>query len=114
MFELIDDNPYSAPLSITPPARPKRTQIGPVVSSLIAIAIATYLLGPFGFLVSMLGVGSWWVFKHWPRKANPEDAQARAYLQKLENPPITATETPDRAATIAPEESIDALRDLRL
>ncbi len=108
------ENPYSAPLSDTPPARRKRVSVGPVMSGLLAIIAATVLLGGYGLLASILGVGSWWVYKLWPRKSTSEDVRARTYLEQLERSPIAEADNVKSVDSEAPGQSIDALRDLRL
>ena len=61
-----------------------KSSIGPLLAGIIAIAPAGSLGGPGGLLVAVLGVGSWWGSKFWPRKDATDDAGARAFLAQLE------------------------------
>ncbi len=51
---------------------------------MIAAILATYLVGAYGLVGSLLAVGSWWIFKFWPRPPAPEAPEARAFIDQLE------------------------------
>ena len=78
-----DDNPYRAPAAAGP-KQDRRRPLGPVLSGLVAIVLATILAGGTGLLASLAAVGSWWAYKFWLRPAAPEVPGARDYLQRLE------------------------------
>jgi hypothetical protein len=80
-----EGNPYRPPTAVDPAEPRKHRHMGPILAGLIAIVVATFLLGGLGTLAGIMGVGSWWVYKFWPRSAAPEDEGAREFLQKLES-----------------------------
>ena len=112
--KMIDENPYSPPISNDPPPRPKPSLVGPILSGLIAIVLATIVTRGSTFFVAILGVGWWWVYKFWPRKAPPDDAGARKFLERLEQSPSIDDDAPKRVDQVSPEQPLDALRDLHL
>jgi hypothetical protein len=103
-----------ARLSRMMPVRPRRTHVGPVLSGLIAITVAT-ILSRGGLLIpAILGVGSWWLYKFWPRKTAPDDVGVRTFLEQLEHSPTTENDSPSAVVSASPEQPIDELRNIRL
>jgi hypothetical protein len=56
----------------------------------IAIALAALFLGGPGLIAAFLGVGSWWIYKLWPRGAWADDPQAQAFLSRPDLPTLDA------------------------
>jgi hypothetical protein len=108
------ENPYSPPLTEIDPPRPIRSVVRTILSGLIAIVIATVLSRGGLLIPAVLGVGSWWLYKFWPRKSAPEDATVMAFLERLENaqPSPGASQSTNEANST--DQPLDALRDLRL
>ncbi|MGO9466285.1 MAG: hypothetical protein ACLQIB_08240 [Isosphaeraceae bacterium] len=79
-----EDNPYRPPAVTEPGRRSVRGLLGAILSGLVAIGLATFLMGPIGLIAALLGVGSWWAYKFRPRAAAPDAPAASAYLQRLE------------------------------
>jgi hypothetical protein len=114
MSAINDENPYSSPISNQPTARPKRLHVRPILSGVIAIIIAT-IVSRGGLLIpAILGVGSWWLYKFWPRKTAPDDIGARAFLERLENSPTTHGVAREGSERVSPEQPLDEFRNLRL
>jgi hypothetical protein len=109
-----DENPYSPPLSNELPVRPRRTHVGPVLSGLIAIVIATILSRGRLLIPAILGVGSWWLYKFWPRKIAPDDVGVRTFLEQLEHAPTIEDDGRKAVESDSPEQPIDELRNIRL
>jgi hypothetical protein len=109
-----NENPYRAPSTAEPPARHARRPLGPIAAGLVAIALGTIWAGGIGLLASSFAVGSWWLYKFWPRPTTPEDAGARAYLQKLESPPREEVAPAEVSGPPLGEDTPDVLRDLRI
>ncbi len=63
---------------------------------------------------AILGVGSWWAYKFWPRKKMPDDVGVLTFLERLEQPPKVETDARKGADTDSPMEPPDALEGLRL
>ena len=84
------ENPFSPPQATDNIVRPKRRTIGPILAGLVAIAVATFLMGLGGLFCALLGVGSWWVYKFRPRPPAMEDPGARDFLRRMENAARTA------------------------
>lgn len=110
---MTDENPYSPPLINDPSARPKRRHVGPILGGLIAIGLVTIFTRGGGLLIAVLGVGSWWAYKLWPKKPAPEDAEARKFLQNLEHAPTIIDDSSKAAESTPAEQPLDGLRDLR-
>jgi hypothetical protein len=109
-----DENPYSPPLSNELPVRPRRIHVGPILSGLLAIVIAT-ILSRGGLLIpAILGVGSWWLYKFWPRKIAPDDVGVRTFLEQLEHSPTIEDDGRKAVESVSPEQPVDALRNIRL
>jgi hypothetical protein len=109
-----DMNPFRAPTVTDPVPRQRARSIGPVLAGIIAIALAGLLAGPGGLVVGILGVGSWWSYKFWPRRADPEDAGARAFLSRLETTPAAAADAVPPRREPAAEPGLDVLRDIQM
>lgn len=110
-----EDNPYRAPtIAIRPDPRIRRRLIGPISAGLIAIVLVTLLDGGTGLVASVLGVGSWWIHKFWPRPAMTEAPEVRAYLENLGADHLGVTVSPDSATPSTNEAIDDALGDLKL
>jgi hypothetical protein len=94
--------------------KPERTYVGPILTGLLAILFAT-LLSRGGLLIpAVLGVGSWWLYKFWPKKTAPEDVEARAFLERMENPPVKKDEALKGSENDSQAQPLDVFRDLRL
>ena len=109
-----EDNPFRAPTAVDPPEPRGPRQMGPVLAGLIAIVVATLLLGLGGLLISIVSVGSWWVHKFWPRPPAPDDAGAREFLQKLESSRTRGNSVSKPIQSVADEPPADPLGNLRL
>jgi hypothetical protein len=66
------------------PARPKRRPAGPLLAGSIAIALATRIAGGVGLVAAVCAVGSWWVYKFWPRPWVANEPEAQAFIDQLE------------------------------
>jgi len=109
-----DENPYSPPKSPDPLVRPRRTSVGPILAGVLAIIIATILTRGGALIPAILGVGSWWLYKFWPRKKVPDEVGVRTFLEQLEQPPTIENHAPKGADTDSPVQPPDPLKDLRL
>jgi hypothetical protein len=110
-----EDNPYRPPVAPIGTEEPRgRRPLGPVLAGLVAIVLATFLLGGTGLIASLLGVGSWWVYKFWPRPAAPDSPEARAYLQQLEGWPSQGNAAAGSDPTDQAERLEDVFGNLRL
>jgi hypothetical protein len=111
---MINENPYRPPEA--PIARgggPLRSAPAIILQGLIAVVLATLLMGLGGLFCSILGVGSWWLYKFWPKRPLADDDQARAYLQKLEELP-TGSEPTAMSGSPAKDEPVpEVLKDLK-
>jgi hypothetical protein len=111
-----DDNPYSPPqvADLQPPQR--RRPFGPILAGSVAIVLVTLLVGPLGFVAAFLGVGSWWVYKFWPRQPISVDPETQSFLERLESSPAMARETLGADVRVAAQqpEADELLRDIRL
>jgi hypothetical protein len=88
--------------------------MGPIAGGIIAIVVAT-ILSRGGLLIpALLGVGSWWLYKFWPRKAVPDDARARAFLDRLESSPPGHDQPPTPSDNATSGQSLDEFRQIRL
>ena len=67
--------------------------MGPIPAGLVAVVLATLFMGVIGLLAAILGVGSWWVYKFWPRPPASDDPGARAFLQQMETSQEFADDT---------------------
>jgi len=79
-----EDNPYRPPAVTEPGPRSVRGPLGAILSGLVAIGLATFLMGPLGLIAALLGVGSWWAYKFRPSPAVPDAPAATDYLERLE------------------------------
>jgi len=79
-----EDNPFRPPAVTEPGQRSVRGLLGAILSGLVAIGLATFLMGPLGLVAALLGVGSWWAYKFKPRRAVPDVPAATDYLELLE------------------------------
>jgi hypothetical protein len=109
-----DENPYRPPAVSDPVLRPKRRHLGPIAAGVIAIVVATILTRGEALIPAILGVGSWWLFKFWPRKSAPDDPSARAFLERLEHSQSMQNDDPTADEGHSREQPLDGLRDLRL
>ncbi len=109
-----DSNPYRAPSASDPAPAKRKSSIGPLLAGIIAIALAGLLGGPGGLLVAVLGVGSWWGSKFWPRKDATDDAGARAFLAQLETTAGSAADPGSPKREQEAEPGVDDLNNLRL
>jgi len=80
-----DDNPFRPPAVSEPGLRSLRSPAGAILSGLIAIGLATFLMGPLGLIAALLGVGSWWAYRFRPKPPVPDVPAARDYLERLED-----------------------------
>jgi hypothetical protein len=84
------------------------------VSGLVAIVLAT-IVSRGGLLIpAILGVGSWWVYKFWPRKPASADVGARAFLERLEHSGTKEDDVLTASERVSTEQPLDAFRDIRL
>ena len=91
-----------------------RRHVGPILSGLVAIVILT-ILSRGGLLIpAILGIGSWWLYKFWPKKTAPDDVGVRTFLERLEHTPTTENDAPKSVDHVSPEQPIEALKDIRL
>jgi len=115
-----DDNPYRAPSApLTSPVRRQSRPLGPILTGIVAIVVATFLLwsfglGTFGLIPSLLGVGSWWVYKFMPRPLAPETEGARQFLRDQEGSPAVGDIAAGTSRRTGDEQAGDLLGDLRL
>jgi hypothetical protein len=109
-----DENPYSPPKSPDSLARRRRTSVGPILAGVLAIIIATILTRGGALIPAILGVGSWWLYKFWPRKKLPDEAGVRTFLERLEQPPAIEADASKGADTASPVQPLDAFEDIRL
>ena len=111
---MADENPYSPPLTNEPPVQPRRTHVGPILSGIAAIVIAT-ILSRGGLLIpAVLGIGSWWLYKFWPKNNAPDDVGIRTFLERLEHSPTIENDGPKAVENVLSEPPIDAINDIRL
>jgi hypothetical protein len=109
-----DENPSSPPRSSEPFARPKRKPFGPIASGLVAIILAA-ILSRGGLLIpAILGVGSWWLYKFWPRKPAPDEGGTRAFLERLEGAPTKEYGIPEASQQGSSPRPLDVFRDVHL
>lgn len=90
-----------------------RKYAGPIGGGLVAILVAT-ILSRGGLLIpAVLGVGSWWAYKFWPRKPQEDDPRARAFLERLETEP--PAKEPDHSAIDerSAADALDVFKNLR-
>jgi hypothetical protein len=114
MSTIGDENPYSPPTSSDRLVRSRRTHVGPILSGVLAIVLATILTRGGALIPAILGVGSWWLYKFWPMKKAPEDVGVRTFLERIEHSPTIENDAPNAADRDSPEQPLDALRDLRM
>jgi len=111
----MDDNPYRAPgAPLNSPDRRQSRPLGPILSGVVAIIVTVFLLGPFGLIPSLLGVGSWWVYKFKPRPWAPETEGARHFLRDLEGSPAGGDGATGPGPAAGAEPTGDLLSDIRL
>ena len=94
--------------------RPRRTSVGPILAGVLAIIIATILTRGGALIPAILGVGSWWLYKFWPRKKVPDEAGVRTFLEQLKQAPTIENDAPKGADTASPAQPPDALEEIRL
>ncbi len=107
-------NPYQPPTAVDPPTPRRRFHAGPILSGLFAVFLATILAGPMGLLVSVLGVGSWWVYKFRPRASIQDETGAAEFLQRLESAPSVEKGPLPPSESPPDEPPTNFLGDLRL
>ena len=79
-----EDNPFAGLVIEDEPERRKRRPVGPLMAGLIAAVLATYFEGSTGAIAAVVAVGSWWVYKFWPRPPAPIAPEAQAFVDHLE------------------------------
>ncbi len=109
-----DDNPFRPPAVTEPGRKSLRSPAGAILSGLIAIGLATFLMGPLGLVAALLGVGSWWAYKFRPKSALPDVPAAKEYLERMEDGRTAEANLADSGAREDHDPSGGALRDLRL
>jgi hypothetical protein len=108
-----DPDPFRSTSSTGFLPRIHAVAVDPLLAGVIAIALAALFLGGPGLIAAILGVGSWWIYKLWPRRTSADDLHAQAYLSRLDFPTLDAAaqnSEADREANSGP----DALGEIRL
>jgi hypothetical protein len=108
------ENPYHPPRVNDAVERPKPHAMGPILGGLVAIVLATLLMGVLGLLAALLGVGSWWAYKFWPRPPAVDDPGARAFLQQMETSPEVADAIAEASQPQPADPPDDVLGGIRL
>jgi hypothetical protein len=112
-----EDNPYRAPTApFEPDERRGPRPVGPWIVALVAVVLATLMAGLLGLLGALVGIGSWLVFRFWPRPPAPDVPELRAYLDRLEawTPQGGMTAASDAPGPGELADDAAVFRDLRL
>jgi len=109
-----EHNPYRPPAVTEWGRRSVRRPLGAILSGLVAIGLATFLMGPLGLIAALLGVGSWWAYKFRPRPAVPDVPAATDYLERLEEGRSVEAAPVESGAQDVGDSSGEVLGNLRL
>ncbi len=109
-----EDNPYRPPAVSEPGRRSMRGTLGTILSGLVAIGLATFLMGPLGLIAGLLGIGSWWAYKFRPSVAAPDVREATDFLQQLEEGRTGEAAPVESSAQVIDDGSNGILGNLRL
>lgn len=103
------DGPSPSPVTSTRPG-PKRCAAGPLLSGMIAAAVATFLMGSIDLFAAIVAVSSWWTYKFWPHPAAQIQPEAQAFIDRLDGVRPDEIDLPPPGGA----SSGDVFRDFRL